>query len=74
MVDVYSESAVKFTPDVQPHYIYSPRELSRWVRAMHEAIKAGASAVAAGALFQFTDATPRGAAEYLYMQGVEVRL
>jgi cyclase len=41
---------------------------------MHEAIKAGASAVAAGALFQFTDATPRGAAEYLYMQGVEVRL
>ena len=41
---------------------------------MYEAIKAGASAVAAGALFQFTDATPRGAAEYLYMQGVEVRL
>ena len=41
---------------------------------MHEAIRAGASAVAAGALFQFTDATPRGAAEYLYMQGVEVRL
>ena len=41
---------------------------------MHEAIQAGASAVAAGALFQFTDATPRGAAEYLHMQGVEVRL
>ena len=41
---------------------------------MHEAIQAGASAVAAGALFQFTDATPRGAAEYLSMQGVEVRL
>jgi imidazole glycerol-phosphate synthase subunit HisF len=37
---------------------------------MHAAIRAGASAVAAGALFQFTDATPRGAAEYLYMQGV----
>jgi len=43
-------------------------------RDMREAIRAGASAVAAGALFQFTDATPRGAAEYLYMQGVEVRL
>lgn len=41
---------------------------------MHQAIKAGASAVAAGALFQFTDATPRGAAEYLQAKGVEVRL
>ena len=40
---------------------------------MHEAIKAGASAVAAGALFAFTAATPRGAAEYLNEQGVEVR-
>lgn len=41
---------------------------------MHDAIKAGASAVAAGALFQFTDCTPRGAAEYLKSKGVEVRL
>ena len=41
---------------------------------MHLAIKAGASAVAAGALYQFTDATPRGAAEYLSSAGVEVRL
>ena len=41
---------------------------------MHSAIKAGASAVAAGALFQFTDATPREAAEYLSSVGVEVRL
>ena len=24
---------------LQPHYIYSPRELSRWVRAMYEAMK-----------------------------------
>jgi hypothetical protein len=38
MIDIYSESAVKFTPDVQPHYIYSPRELSRWVRALHTAL------------------------------------
>lgn len=40
---------------------------------MREAIEAGASAVAAGALFQFCDATPRGAAEYLQAQGIEVR-
>jgi cyclase len=41
---------------------------------MYNAIQAGASAVAAGALFQFTDCTPRGAAEYLQKSGVEVRL
>lgn len=41
---------------------------------MRLAIEAGASAVAAGALFQFTDATPRGAAQYLSEKGVEVRL
>lgn len=41
---------------------------------MAEAIRAGASAVAAGAMFQFTEATPRGAAEYLAKQGIEVRL
>lgn len=40
---------------------------------MHQAILAGADAVAAGALFQFTDATPRGAAQYLHQRGVEVR-
>lgn len=41
---------------------------------MLAAIQAGSSGVAAGALFQFTDATPRGAAEYLKSHGVEVRL
>jgi len=41
---------------------------------MLAAINAGASGVAAGALFQFTDATPRGAAEYLHEHDVEVRL
>lgn len=41
---------------------------------MYRAIEAGASAVAAGALFQFTDCTPRGAAEYLKSKGVEVRI
>ena len=41
---------------------------------MHNAIRVGASAVAAGALFQFTDSTPRGAALYLASQGIEVRI
>jgi cyclase len=39
-----------------------------------EGIRAGASAVAVGALFQFTEATPRGAANYLHQHGVEVRI
>lgn len=41
---------------------------------MREAIEAGASAVAAGAMFQFTDNTPKGAAAYLAKAGVEARL
>jgi cyclase len=41
---------------------------------MLQAIEAGASAVAAGAFFQFTDATPKGAAQYLHQRGIEVRL
>jgi len=41
---------------------------------MYDALDAGASAVAVGALFQFTACTPKGAAEYLSDRGVEVRL
>lgn len=41
---------------------------------MHKALKAGASAVAAGAFFQWEDATPKGACEYLAKKGYEVRL
>lgn len=41
---------------------------------MLEAIQAGASAVAAGSMFQFTDQTPKGAAQYLAAKGIEVRL
>ena len=41
---------------------------------MLEAIQAGASAVAAGAMFQFTDATPLGAAQYLHEHGIETRI
>lgn len=52
MADVYLESQVHFleasfirsiqkhfTQDDQPHYVYSPRELSRWVRGICEAIR-----------------------------------
>lgn len=38
MVEFYSASQKRFTPDVQSHYTYSPRELSRWTRAMYEAM------------------------------------
>ena len=41
---------------------------------MLQAILAGADAVAAGALYQFTGATPKGAAQYLLEQGIEVRI
>ncbi|KAF2143585.1 uncharacterized protein K452DRAFT_224111 [Aplosporella prunicola CBS 121167] len=39
MVQVYLESQKRFTPDIQPHYVYSPRELTRWVRGVYEAIR-----------------------------------
>jgi dynein heavy chain 1 len=39
MVEFYTESQKHFTPDMHSHYIYSPRELSRWVRALHEALQ-----------------------------------
>lgn len=41
---------------------------------MVDAVHAGASAVAAGALFQFTDATPKGAAQALASYGIEARV
>jgi hypothetical protein len=40
---------------------------------MLEAFKAGADACAVGALFAFTDATPRGAAKFL-AKHMEIRL
>ena len=39
MVHFYIESQTRFTPKIQPHYIYSPRELTRWVRGIYEAIR-----------------------------------
>ncbi|KAI9803379.1 MAG: hypothetical protein M1833_000898 [Piccolia ochrophora] len=39
MVQFYLESQARFTPQIQPHYVYSPRELTRWVRGIYEAIR-----------------------------------
>ena len=39
MVEFYAKSQAKYTAAVQSHYIYSPRELTRWVRGIYEAIR-----------------------------------
>ncbi|EMC91770.1 hypothetical protein BAUCODRAFT_126763 [Baudoinia panamericana UAMH 10762] len=39
MIQVYMQSQRRFTPNIQPHYVYSPRELTRWTRAIYEAIR-----------------------------------
>ncbi|GAA6000808.1 hypothetical protein JCM10207_004669 [Rhodosporidiobolus poonsookiae] len=39
MVDFYLASQRRFTTDVQAHYVYSPRELTRWTRGIFEAIR-----------------------------------
>lgn len=39
MVSFYAQNQERFTPDIAPQYIYSPRELSRWVRALYEAME-----------------------------------
>ncbi|KAL9078918.1 MAG: hypothetical protein Q9157_002174 [Trypethelium eluteriae] len=39
MVQFYLASQKRFTPAIQPHYVYSPRELTRWVRGVYEAIR-----------------------------------
>lgn len=41
---------------------------------MAQALDAGAHAVAAGAMFQFTDQTPMGAAQYLHQHGYHTRI
>ncbi|KAK6094055.1 dynein heavy chain [Batrachochytrium dendrobatidis] len=38
MVEFFINTKKRFTPDIQPHYIYSPRELSRWIRGIYEII------------------------------------
>uniref|UniRef100_A0A2P2HXP1 Dynein heavy chain, cytoplasmic n=1 Tax=Hirondellea gigas TaxID=1518452 RepID=A0A2P2HXP1_9CRUS len=39
MVELYLISQEHFTQDMQPHYVYSPREMTRWVRGICEAIR-----------------------------------
>lgn len=39
MVQLYFESQSRFTASIQSHYIYSPRELTRWVRGVYEALR-----------------------------------
>ncbi|CDI87445.1 dynein beta chain, flagellar outer arm, putative [Eimeria praecox] len=41
MVDFYTSFSSTFTVDQQPHYIYSPRELTRWKLALAEALEGG---------------------------------
>jgi dynein heavy chain 1 len=38
MVEVYLRNQGRFTADMHPHYIYSPRELSKWTRALYEGL------------------------------------
>eukprot|EP00928_Gymnodinium_smaydae_P025254 TRINITY_DN20180_c0_g1_i4.p1 TRINITY_DN20180_c0_g1~~TRINITY_DN20180_c0_g1_i4.p1 ORF type:complete len:4280 (-),score=1133.62 TRINITY_DN20180_c0_g1_i4:296-13135(-) len=39
MVAFWRDNSKKFTSDMQPHYLYSPRELTRWKVALYEAIQ-----------------------------------
>lgn len=39
MLTLFLETKRKFSTQVRSHYIYSPRELTRWVRGIYEAIK-----------------------------------
>ncbi|KAG9049343.1 hypothetical protein FS837_010557 [Tulasnella sp. UAMH 9824] len=39
MVSFFLASQKRFTTDIQAHYVYSPRELTRWVRGIYEAIR-----------------------------------
>jgi imidazole glycerol-phosphate synthase subunit HisF len=43
-------------------------------RHAYDAVKSGASAVAIGAMFQFTENTPLGLSKYLSAQGIPVRI
>ncbi|KAK1747403.1 dynein heavy chain [Skeletonema marinoi] len=38
MIEIFTACQKKFTPQMQPQYFYSPRELSRWVRGIYEAV------------------------------------
>ncbi len=39
MIELFEASRSRFTAEQQAHYIYSPRELSRWIRGIFEALQ-----------------------------------
>jgi dynein heavy chain 1 len=39
MVEFYNNSQDHFTADMQAHYIYSPRELTRWKISIYESLE-----------------------------------
>lgn len=39
LFDPFFHLKERFTQDTQPHYIYSPREMTRWVRGIFEALR-----------------------------------
>lgn len=39
MVEVYLQNQSRFNAEMHPHYIYSPRELSKWTRALYEGLQ-----------------------------------
>ena len=73
MMNGYDLRAVKNISDVLEIPVIACGGCGKYLH-MHQALRAGADAVAAGSLFQWTDSTPRGAAEYLAKKGWEVRL
>lgn len=38
MLEIYTKISDIFTTENQPHYIYTPRELTRWVRGLYSAL------------------------------------
>ncbi|AOA62171.1 Dynein heavy chain [Komagataella phaffii] len=38
MIEIYECSRKKFTPSQRKHYVYSPRELTRWSKGIYEAV------------------------------------
>ena len=38
MVDFFMQTQERFTSDMQPFYIYSPREMTRWVKGIKECV------------------------------------
>jgi len=55
MVEVYLKNAERFTTDMQPQYVYSPRELTRWVRALHEGLTGQVGQAAATGMLDDAD-------------------